>query len=115
VEVVQSNEVLSCCDKLARGMEGGSYPGGREAVTPWSKSKPPRGPRPPLSQRPQVPLPCIDPCVFAFVLERSLCVTAPPLCVTAPAVTSIYSSCGPAMTRSARVELRAGPNCERTP
>jgi len=32
---------------------------------------------------------------------------------TGPPATSIYSSCGPAMTRSARVELHAGVDSTR--
>jgi hypothetical protein len=53
----------------------GANPVGMEAVAPLVKIETPQVP--PFSHQPQVPLPCIDPCVFAVIFDHSLGVTAP--------------------------------------
>ena len=55
-KVVQPNEMVSCCGKRARGLEGGPNLVGKEAVPPWLKSRPPRDP--PFFLQPRAGLRC---------------------------------------------------------
>jgi hypothetical protein len=57
-----AGKVLRCCAQVVLRLEGGADPVGKEPATPPVKIDPPQGP--PLSHHPQVPLTCIDPCVF---------------------------------------------------
>jgi hypothetical protein len=66
--LLQPDEIASCCGKLARGVIGGSSPVGRESVTPPQNRDPPRDP--PFSHQPEVPLTCMDPCIFAALDRR---------------------------------------------
>jgi hypothetical protein len=103
------------CELLRQAREGD---GGwillrrRGSGDPPGQNRDPQGPTP-LHLQPQAPFTFIDPCVFAVVFDHSLRVAAHSVMRNGPAVTSIYSSCGPAMTRSARVELRAGVDSTR--
>jgi hypothetical protein len=67
---VQPDEAVSCGAQAGLRI-GRGKPGRRGSSDPLVKNETPLG-TPPFSHRPQVPLPCIDPCVFAVVFDDSL-------------------------------------------